>query len=160
MSTNSYNLPATEKRIVNSASLKEQIIAFVEETQKEKPFLPVGVNIPEYITKLFAKAVIIPFLERGCIKGVIAFYCNDLESKRAFFSLLAVAADQRRRGVGYFLMETAFRFSKLNGCNVVEADVYKDNVESFKMCEKLGFTIREDKGLFYVLKKVLDEVRM
>lgn len=160
MSTNYYNSQAIEKGLVNNASLKEQITDFVEETQKEKPFLPAGVNIPDYIDKLFAKAVIIPFIERGCIKAVIAFYCNDLENKRAFFSLLAVAADQRRRGVGYFLMETAFRFSKLNGCNVVEADVYKDNIESYKMCEKLGFTIREDKGPFYVLKKVLDEVRM
>jgi GNAT superfamily N-acetyltransferase len=113
------------------------------------------VNIPAYINKLFTNAVIFPFIENGCIKGVIAFYCNDRENNRAFFSLLAVAADQRRRGVGFFLMETAFQFSKLNGCNVVEADVYKDNRESFKMCEKLGFTIREDKGLFYILRKVL-----
>jgi len=139
-----------------STAMKEEIFSFVAETQREKPFLPAGIDLPAYINKLFAHAIIIPFLERGCIKGVIAFYCNDLENKRAFFSMLAVAADQRRRGVGYFLMETAFRFSKLNGCNVVEADVYKDNIESFKMCEKLGFTIKADRGDFYVLRKELE----
>jgi GNAT superfamily N-acetyltransferase len=156
MNTSYYDPTAMEKPIASQAVLKEQIIAFVEETQKDKPFLPAGVDIPQYIGKLFTNAIIFPFIERGCIKGVIAFYCNDLENKRAFFSLLAVAADQRRRGVGYFLMETAFRFSKLNGCNIVEADVYKDNIESFKMCEKLGFTIGEDKGRFYILRKILE----
>ena len=110
MSTSYFDLKATEKTVNNDTSLKAQVIAFVEETQKEKPFLPAGVNIPAYINKLFTNAVIFPFIENGCIKGVIAFYCNDRENNRAFFSLLAVAADQRRRGVGFFLMETAFQF--------------------------------------------------
>ncbi|WP_121356693.1 GNAT family N-acetyltransferase [Flavisolibacter nicotianae] len=156
MNTGFYENREAENATLASAGMKEEIHAFIAETQKEKPFLPAGVDLASYLDKLFAHAVIIPFLEKGCIKGVIAFYCNDLENKRAFFSMLAVAADQRRRGVGYFLMETAFRFSKLNGCDTVEADVYKDNIESFKMCEKLGFAIKEDKGDFYVLQKLLD----
>lgn len=137
-------------------SLKEQVIELVEATNRERAFFPEGIDIPQYVNKIFTQAVVLPFVEEGILKAVLSFYCNDKTTKRAFFSLLAVASDQRRRGIGYLLMESGFRFSKLNGCEFVETEVYKDNVESFRMCEKLGFSRKEDKGKFYVLTKRLD----
>lgn len=135
--------------------MRESLVDLVNEVNAESPFLPPNINVNEYIGKLLQYAVILPIIEENRVKAFIAFYCNDTVNKKSYFSILVLSADLRAKKMGSLLMETAIAFVKRNAFEAVETQVYKDNISSFKMCEKLGFHIKEDLGDSYILMKSL-----
>ena len=137
--------------------MKQAIIDFLLGVNEEQKFIPEHVNVQQYFDKVFSSAIILPLIEEGKIMGALAFYCNDYINKRAYFTFLAISGTQRKKGLGSYLMKMGLQFVELNGFKTVEAEVYKNNVQSFKMCEKLGFVIKEDKGGFYIMKKDLTD---
>lgn len=142
--------------------MKQDIINFLLKVNEENPFIPKTLDYQTYINKLFTQAVILPFIDEGEIMGVAAIYCNDRINKRAFFSLLAISKNQKRksggsnRGLGIHLTKMALLFMELNDFETVGCEVYKNNTHSLKLCERVGFVIKEDKGEFYVLEKVFN----
>lgn len=54
---------------------------------------------------------------------------------------LRVAADLRRKGIGYLLIEKAITWAKENNCIGLEAETQDINVKACLFYEKLGFTL-------------------
>ena len=133
--------------------IKQEIIELIREVNAEAPFLPDGLDLSKYVDKLLQNAVILPVFEQGRLKAFISFYCNDTASKKSYFTILVLTPELRKKGMGSFLMEAAMEYARKNDFEIVETQVYKANQSSYKMCERLGFSIKEDKGDSYILTK-------
>jgi ribosomal protein S18 acetylase RimI-like enzyme len=117
-----------------------------------------GHNIHDYASKLeFAKkidrnAVVLTTrsLNRE-INGMIAFYCNDNDSRKAHITYFAVAGVYRGSGLAEKLVDACFSYCKLFGMRSVSAETWSGNVPLVRLAELL--VSRWAKSRNYAVKK-------
>lgn len=81
----------------------------------EGDFLPpllARVNIEEYYNKLNANAAFVVCRNDSQIVGMIVFYCNDLEHKKSYVTLMAVRKEWRRHKIALHLLSDAFAYCR------------------------------------------------
>jgi GNAT superfamily N-acetyltransferase len=122
-------------------SIKSLIL---EEQERQGGRFIENINIDMYMEKISSKAEIISHTIGGRCKGFIAFYCNDINTKKAYITVLIV--DPRDKGLGRALMKYVLSVAKLRGFIACQAEIKKKNLTSYNMCIKLGFRPVEDRG--------------
>jgi ribosomal protein S18 acetylase RimI-like enzyme len=120
--------------------LKSEIESLLNEIDAEfQPSLSSRMSIRDYAVKVVDKAAVLSIHDQGKLAAFIAIYCNNLQTRIAFMTMLAVAKVQRKRGLAINLVQTSIRY--LKGINFVKykLDVYKTNQEAIALYQKMGF---------------------
>jgi ribosomal protein S18 acetylase RimI-like enzyme len=108
------------------------------------PAESMGHNIHDYASKLeFAKKldrsaiVLTTHSMHREINGMIAFYCNDSYSRKAYVTYFAVASVYRGSGLAEKLVDACFSYCKLFGMRSVSAETWNGNVRLVRFGEFL-----------------------
>ena len=108
------------------------------------PTLSSRVNLTEYTSKLLANAIVYEFIEENTIKGIVAFYANDVELTNAYISFLAIDKEFRGNGIGEILIRTVIEYLKNNNFKYIKLTV-RESSRAVEFYKKLGFSIVENK---------------
>lgn len=129
----------------------------VEEQDRQSGQLLTGVDFKTYLAKLTELAEITgTFIQDRC-RGFVAFYCNDVESKNAFITLLLVDPRDRGLGVGRGLMLCALMLMKSRGFETCKLEVKKSNQAALCLYQSLNFRMVEDRTNSFILEVKLSQ---
>lgn len=100
------------------------------------------------VAKIFRFGTTLVAADGGRVAGAISFYSNDRVGLEAFVTLLAVAPEWRRRGVGSLLLGRAKAISAESGMRRMRLEVRKDNPSAALFYTRMGFVADGPRGDF------------
>lgn len=104
----------------------------------EQP-LSTSCNLFEYADKLYHRAYVYVAVEEDVVLGFTAFYANDVTTRAAFGTLIALVPEAQGRNIAAKLHEVALEVARENKMTEFRVEVHKDNKKSLRHCEKMGF---------------------
>ncbi len=136
--------------------LSEQIVAMIleEQSRQDGRFIH-RADLDAYLTKLGEKAEIVSDSIGGRCRGFVAFYCNDMATKKAFITLVLVDPRDRGLGLGQALVGFVLNVARLRGFVACQLEVSKENQVACKMYLAQGFRLVEDRGEMQLLETSL-----
>ncbi len=114
-----------------------------------------GLDLDAYLDKLLNRAEIVTIRDGERLQGFAAYYCNDLVSRVAFLSMMAVAPEARGRGIGKRLLETFLADARRRGFRSCRLEVHPDNRVARQLYERNGFVARARPGVLCLMERVL-----
>lgn len=75
----------------------------------------------------------------GFYVGYIAFYCNDIEKKQAYLSMIIIHKSFQHLGLGKLLMDYMLSFVRLQNFISVKLEVNIENDYAIRFYKKYGF---------------------
>lgn len=97
------------------------------------------VDIEKLAKKIIDKGNLYVIRDGILIAGTVAFYCNNLESKEAYLSLIGVKEPYRKKGYGKRLLQLVLSESTRAGMKSVRLEVRSDNKEAIRFYMSKGF---------------------
>lgn len=146
-----------------------KIVRFNDLTQKEKvikieSFLISCTNlfpnifkfddISAYANKLSDLADGVVALEDEEFVGVCLGYFNNLDTKKAYISIVCSLYCDRNKGLGTILHDAFCKLSLAAGMESISLQVLKENKRALIFYEKMGYKIDADNGIKWLVKKV------
>jgi len=104
-----------------------------------KPALSSRVHPADWIDKILDLGVVLIVEKKGKLQGLIAFYCNDRESKQAAITLLVVDRSVWRQGIGRRLLGEAINSCRRKRMQSVLVTTEADNATAIMLYETFGF---------------------
>ena len=98
-------------------------------------------SLRDYARKLSESAVVDIVSLDHKIAGFSAYYCNDVSTKQAFLTQIAVADEYRGRSIGNILLEACIETSRQKGMEKLILEVDDDNTAALKLYAKYEFTL-------------------
>jgi len=146
------NRPFQIETIEDSEKIEQILLLF--DSSFPRPISERKGNLKDYALKLAERAVVDIISIEGKIAGFVAYYCNDLSSKCAFLTQIAVADDCKRQHVAHTLLEYCIEKSKQKGMEKLICEVDEDNADSLKFFFTHGFVFskKASDSSFYVKK--------
>ena len=98
---------------------------------------------PQYETllgKIHAHGDFVAAYAHGPV-GYAALYANDMETRIAYFTLLAVKPGCQGMGIGQALMQAGLDLAKSRGMKAAKLEVKKGNAGAIRLYERLGFCV-------------------
>ena len=117
-------------------------------------FLP-NLSIEEYAGKLKANAELVALWYTDKLVGLCACYMNNLESKIAYISHIAILETYRRLRQGEYLISHVEQRAKSKGFDSTQLEVSKDNTAAHRFYLKMGYELKEDRGQKLLMRKLL-----
>lgn len=111
------------------------------------------IDIEEYSHKLYSRASFAVCWEVGKIKAFTAYYKNK-EARQLYVSLICVAEDFQRRGLGRRMLDMLASLKKESFSSIC-LEVVKTNKKAYTFYKKYGFVEQEDRGLKLLMQKKL-----
>ena len=126
-------------------SLELQIKELLEDIGEDFiPPLSDTLNIEEYSKKMSHKSTIFSVYDEGKLVAFMSVYCNDLENKIAYGTMLAVVKTHRVYGLGPNLIKTTVDFLKKKSFKVFRLEIYKSNPRVITLYKRLKFQIVQE----------------
>lgn len=117
-----------------------------EQARQDGRFIEAG-DLDAYLKKLDERADIVSESDGARCRGFVAFYCNNLVTRRAFVTLVAVAPQDRQSGLARTLVTRALDICRERGFVSCGLEVRADNAPALALYEGLGFeTVSEQDG--------------
>jgi len=110
------------------------------------------VDMDTYLAKLGEKAEIVSDSVGGRCRGFVAFYCNDMDTKKAFVTLVLVDPRDRGSGLGKALMEFVLSVARHRGFKSCLLEVSRRNQVAYTMYLSQGFHLVENRGEMHLLE--------
>lgn len=110
-----------------------------------EPRLSSRVELAPYSQKLVAQAERFEAWAQGTLVGLVAAYCNDTTSKRAFVTSVSVTPGWGGRGIGAELMRKCIAHAASVGMLEITLEVARANTLARKLYQKLGFLTLTEK---------------
>lgn len=114
------------KGVLKNASYDQQkeICSFIKKYEKDfSPKLSKRVDIEDYSKKLLNKAECYIYEEKENIRGFVAFYANNYDSKVAYLSIILVDHKFRGKGVGNKLIERMEKCCRKKGFEKIKMEM-------------------------------------
>lgn len=109
----------------------------------------------EYAKKIVGNGNLLLLKDEDKVVAFCSFYCNDLQLKKAFLSLIAVKSNVEKRGYGSKILEECERYCRSQGMKYLQLEVYSDNKEAFAFYKKNKFEItKSNKEKLLMIKKL------
>ena len=121
--------------------LTEQMTSLIrsEQARQAGRFIETA-DVDAYLQKLDARAdVVSASAADGRCRGLVAFYCNDAGTLRAFITLVVVDPRDRGTGLGRELVSQALATMKGRGFTSCRLEVAKDNSTAHDLYTSMGF---------------------
>ena len=109
-----------------------------------------GDGLKAYLAKLVEHGTLVVLDDGGKVRGLVGFYANDVENRRAYGSCCVVDSSLRGQGWGTKLFRRMFADSKAAGMTHLAGTVLKSNDKALKLyrdfgnCRILGETAGDD----------------
>jgi ribosomal protein S18 acetylase RimI-like enzyme len=121
-------------------ALREELMALMTRVLKSSdvPLLePEGLE--DYADKIARRASVLTYHDDGQLRGFIAFYCNDADTKIGFITMLMVDPAFRRKGLASVLMQAAIEAIRARGFGCCRLKVKTANFAAISFYERAGF---------------------
>lgn len=131
--------------------MKNEIIKLINKYQEEL-LIPIPLDI--YVEKISSNANIINFYESKLI-AFIAFYCNDINNRVGFITMILVDKEFQKKGIGQLLLDAAINRLQYSEFSVCELKVLKSNRKAIDFYKRNMF---EEKGIendFLIMERKL-----
>jgi N-acetylglutamate synthase-like GNAT family acetyltransferase len=109
------------------------------------PALDTYVNIEEYANKIYNKAVRFEAFNDSKLIGLIAMYI-DLNKKIGFITNVSIDIEYKGQGVGGILINKAKKHASKNNIELIELEVYNENIKAMGFYHKHGFNTSQISG--------------
>ncbi len=146
--------------LISDKNTFDDILSFM--TSVDGDFIPSlfqRIDIKEYIDKILTRATIITSIRDKKMIGMIVFYDNDLVSKEAYITYLAVDGSWRKHGIASLLLENASYTAKKKGMKSISVSTCNPKVVSFYqnhefITSKTEYDVFANMDRFYLQKKL------
>ncbi len=135
--------------------MKQRIINLLEILEKISDGQLVGGNTFDYVDKIIEKATINEIIIENELVAFIAYYDDDIKSKQAFLTMLAVKPEFQNKGYAGKLLEKAISDLEVKNFKYMGLEVLKTNKEAIAFYTKHGFYVDELRELKYYMKKTI-----
>lgn len=112
-------------------------------------------DLDAYLDKLDTRAEVVADTDAGRCRGFVAFYCNNMETRRAFITLVLVAPQDRGSGVGRALVSRALDVCRDRGFTSCGLEVRSDNDAAIALYSSLGFVMVSERDGRQTLESAL-----
>lgn len=103
------------------------------------PPLSVRVEIRDYAQKISDKATRFEAWSNGTLVGLVAAYCNDLETRIAHITSVSVLKGWTGNGIAAHLIDQCVERAAAAGMRKIALEVAVDNMPAINLYEKSGF---------------------
>lgn len=103
------------------------------------------VDLEAYLEKLGRHAEFVAHSVDGECRAVVAYYCNDSQTKRAYITLVLVGQRHRRLGLGRALVACVLDIARRRGFTSCRLEVHKHNQPARDMYLSMGFRPVEER---------------
>lgn len=130
--------------------IPDSVLALIKAEQKKQGglFIP---NDPAYLEKLSHHSEILVHQDNKGVLGYVFFYCNAIDKKASYITLIGTSERARGKGVGHGLLRHVLLVSRQRGFLCCQLEVRKDNARAFNFYKKIGFQIQEDRPDKYLM---------
>jgi ribosomal-protein-alanine N-acetyltransferase len=136
--------------------MKEKIYNLMKLTIDNGNGMYVVDDLEAYVDKIVEDACIISIVEHNKLLGFLAYYGNDLTSKKAFLSMAIIAPDAPKLGYGRRLLDFCFADLVFKGFKKCVTEVNEQNTAALNGCKKAGFTELYRQGSSVFLEKIIE----
>lgn len=117
---------------------KENLLDFLQCVDSDfTPTLSEKVELLEWSTKVLSRASYIACVNQHQLVGLLVFYCNNLDTRCAYISLLGVRADYRGRGYAREMLQQTIKSVREQAFNKI--GVHSNNLRAITLYQSLGF---------------------
>lgn len=119
-------------------------------------FIRESYNYDKLFEKINKYAVFIAAYEDDEPTGYIAFYCNDIEKRIAYITMIGVKTEMQRKHIGSELMNLCFEESEKRNMCYVRLEVLDNNTKAICFYQSFGFVYESKASLesSYFVKKI------
>lgn len=107
------------------------------------PPLSERVEITAYAQKLVSKAARFEAWSGDTMVGLVAIYCNDMETRIAHITSVSVLHEWMNKGIAARLMEQCIAYAQAYGVHTIKLEVASDNAPAICLYAKHGFIVGE-----------------
>ena len=113
-------------------------------------------NLRDYAQKLAENAIIHTISIEDKTIGFIAYYCNDVLTKEAYITQIAVVDHYKRLRIGNILLDLCVEMSKQKGMKKLVCEVDDENFTALKFYKKYEFSnLRKASNCSHYLVKII-----
>ena len=112
------------------------------------PPLSVRVEIRDYAQKIADKATRFEAWSNGTLVGLVAAYCNDLETRIAHITSVSVLKGWTGNSIAAHLIDQCVERAAAAGMRQITLEVAVDNMPAINLYEKSGFIVSKTNGAF------------
>lgn len=125
-----------------------------EQARQRGRFVEAG-DLDAYLKKIDEHADIVSEFDGTRCRGFVAFYCNNVATRRAFITLVTVAPQDRQSGLARLLVNRALDICRERGFSSCGLEVRADNAPALALYEGLGFKTMSERDGRRVLERTL-----
>lgn len=111
-------------------------------------------NYADIIFKISAAADMLLAYNQNML-GFIAFYANDLKTKRAFVSSITIDTQFRRQGIGKRLFEGAIKVASVKGMEEICLEVDSGNLSAYDFYRTMGLSVIQSSEKSFIMGRKL-----
>lgn len=124
---------------VNKATAPEISTHLIACDAKFTPPLSDRVEIREYAKKIVRNGIRFEAWSGNALVGLVAAYCNDHVSGKAYITSVSVIEDWTGKGIALKLMNHAIEHARRTGMHHISLQVGRNNTSALSLYQKLGF---------------------
>ena len=109
-------------------------------------------KISAYVNKIYNSAEILFYKPDNEIGGLIAFYCNDNESRISYITLIVVLPQFQGKGIGLKLIDYAVSISLKRNMKKLRLEVNKNN-PAFNFYSNNNFNVVHETDESFIMEK-------
>ena len=116
------------------------------------PPLEKKVNVQEYSTKIFKKAVTFEAWDGDIMIGLVAAYFNDPDGQSGYVTNVSIIRTYMGKDIASILLNRCIDYAKQNSFMSISLEVVKTNHQAINLYRKFRFQEFEDKHTSTLMK--------
>ena len=117
-----------------------------------------GIDLLSFSKRIIENGYFYSLSKNDDVLGILAFYANDIETKKSYLSLIAVKREEQNHGYGRDLLNFFEKESKLLNMNIARLEVYKHNENAIRFYKNQGYLIIDENELSYFMEKNIGDI--
>jgi ribosomal protein S18 acetylase RimI-like enzyme len=118
------------------------------------PRLSARTDLPEYSHKITSKAERFEAWSTDRLVGLVAAYCNDMNTRIAYITSVSVLQEWTGKGIARRLVDDCVDHARGIGMTRIALEVFSDNLPAIRLYEGRGFST-EHTGMLSTMTRAL-----